>query len=251
MAARSCALPLLWALAAAHPRDSFTWQSATASIGATDPSTDCRVAALAYRHALQLQQDRAPLRHVHDALQLSAQCGQPAPTAVPRRRVGPAPPTGSIYVDYAGGDDHAAGTERSPLKTLAAALERCRATEIERSVVLRGGVHYLSATLTIDQRLNGLTIVGFPGENAWLSGGRVVAPSWRRAQGLNVSSAYVAALPGLSSVPGLNKLNYEDPQHARMVRAAVETDFQPNLTGRSGRGTRTGWSRPARWSAAC
>ena len=95
------------------------------------------------------------------------------PTAVPSRA-----PVTTIYVDYVKGDDSSAGTEAAPVKTLLHGLALIRAGRATAQagggqLILRGGVHFLNRTITLEAEDSGLSILGHPGDDVmpWISGG--------------------------------------------------------------------------------
>ena len=96
------------------------------------------------------------------ALQLDSLCGLPPPPAAappPRRRSAAADAAaagseGSIWVHPTAGDDAAAGAERSPMRTVHAAVAKARALRSTsgggaRTVVLKAGIHFLGANGTL------------------------------------------------------------------------------------------------------
>ena len=142
------------------------------------------------RFTLEMARKRAlgppgyDLSTVHDALQLGSKCGvafsepslaPPTPRAAQGRgaRGGPADVCrgACTYVDPARGDDEAAGTLDAPLRTVAAGVAAARRAAAPASVVLRGGTHWLTATLTLTPADSGLTIRGYAGERAVINGG--------------------------------------------------------------------------------
>ena len=226
-------------------RAEYHWPTGEEAIGGSVPDQDCVVAQLAYEFSLQLQPDKAPLREVFDALELGDKCGKAAPAAV--KRTPPSFPLspGALFVDAKHGSDSAKGTEASPLKTVGAALKLCEG-RADKAVVLRAGVHFLSETLIIGPSLSGLTIQNYPAEEAWLSGGVPLTASWSAHAGEGI---YVTPTT-LASVPGLNRLSFEDPLHARMTRARYPNKV-PSTTMEHGlaqsRGTE--WHKPPGWGA--
>eukprot|EP00656_Telonema_subtile_P008208 TRINITY_DN13842_c0_g1_i3.p1 TRINITY_DN13842_c0_g1~~TRINITY_DN13842_c0_g1_i3.p1 ORF type:complete len:426 (-),score=74.82 TRINITY_DN13842_c0_g1_i3:52-1329(-) len=198
----------------ARLRQEYHWPSGEEAIGGADPDQTCTVSKLAYQYGLHLQPHRAPFRELFDALELHTKCGLPIPEdgelAAPSRPLG----IEAVHVDAAIGDDLHDGSEGHALKTVAAALEMTRARG-SKSIVLRGGVHYLNETMQLGTQDSGLSIVNYPGEVPWLSGGKAVDLNW---QGTGTSGVYKASI-SLGSVPGLNRLEYSDPLHARMTRA--------------------------------
>eukprot|EP00947_MAST-08B_sp_MAST-8B-sp1_P006565 g6565.t1 len=124
------------------------------------------------------------------------------------------------------GNDANPGTESRPLKTLSKALDLARARTSQpndRIVVLRAGTHYLEATIEIGPDLSGLQLQNYPAEEVWVSGGDVLnGLQWEPADDINPPAAKVfrAKLPAsVAAVPGLNRVDFDDPLHARMSRA--------------------------------
>jgi hypothetical protein len=122
-----------------------------------------------------------------------------------------------VYVHSQLGSDSGSGSAADPFRTLETALEACRRTPNLRHVVLREGVHHLQSTLQVD--VEGLTLTNHPGEEAWISGGQPLSPVWEPAGKAGNLTIYRAHLPQTPRVLGLNRLQYEDPLHARMTRA--------------------------------
>ena len=118
----------------------------------------------------------------------------------------------SIYVDFARGDDGNAGTQASPVKTIARAVALVRAArqqqqqqQLSAAVVLRGGRHFLDATVELSPGLDDNTaFASFPGEVAELSAGASVPPAalaWAPAAAPAPAGAWSA--PFSRSVTGL------------------------------------------------
>ena len=213
-------------------REGLAWPSGTEAVGGTtDSDQDCDVAQLAYAFGLQALPELAPNRELFDALELHTKCKQPVPPPSPS---GPPPPPSfpipspgsALFVDATKGDDAGPGTEAHPLETVGAALAKARErTSIwgtdggggGRVVVLRAGVHYLAATLSVGAALSGLVIQNYPGEKAWVSGG-VPLPrlSWAPVDMAALLEhppamapsvrVYSAKLDDVARVSGLNKL---------------------------------------------
>jgi hypothetical protein len=167
-------------------------------------------------------------------------------------------------VDSKVGKDGAAGTKAAPVKTISKAVKLAAAggtVGAPFAVVLRAGIHFLSTTLQVDETLSGLTIQNYPNEEAFISGGTPITPTWSQ-----VSTS--TELPGNRSitpapnvwktkldqlaVPGLNLHTYDqkDPTHARMTRARFpnrqassgSTQWQAKL-GQTG----ATWLKPKGW----
>jgi len=164
----------------------------SASLAAADKqSFDCPARALAVEFAAHANPSlsAAHLQEIADALngspEKAAGCNVTVPpsllrerSAIPRFRpfALPAAAAGAWYVDAQRGSDSAAGTQAAPFKTVARALAASRAGGGGGgTIVLRGGTHFVAATLTLTGGDSGLTIQSFPGEEAWLSRGTPLA----------------------------------------------------------------------------
>merc|ERR1719183_2495884 len=80
----------------------------------------------------------------------------------------------AVYVDAEIGQDSNAGTEKAPLKTVAAAVAKAP----KGNVVLREGTHFLESTLQLGSENSGLTISAYPGETPVVSGGKKLEVTW-------------------------------------------------------------------------
>ena len=163
------------------------------SLAAADRSSfDCPARALAVEFAASANPSlsAAHLQEIADALNGSPEkapgCNVTVPPAllqerssIPRFRPFPLPAAeaGTYYVDFAGGADGNSGSQAAPFKTVARALAATRAGGGGGggTIVLRGGTHFVASTLTLTGADSGLTIQGFPGEEAWLSRGTPLA----------------------------------------------------------------------------
>lgn len=152
-------------------------------------------------------------RAVWDALQLdSCNTTLPAPPphtpTDPRRPLpsSPLPATGGIvYVDFVKGSDSASGTSvDDPVKTLGKAQVVARTVAKPPTIVLRGGTHYLDATLALTQADSGLTIQSYPGELATISGAsQLSGVTWEPFNVTKGSSATMSApIPNMNFVYG-------------------------------------------------
>ena len=92
-------------------------------------------------------------------------------------KVAPTPPLvlpagPKLFVHPTDGDDSAnSGAIDSPLKTIQEAIDRAAAAEPTPAVVLRGGTHYLTGQLVITHQHSDMHMLGYPGEEATVSGG--------------------------------------------------------------------------------
>lgn len=144
-------------------------------------SFDCafRQFALEYAASLQPWRGKAFADATADALNgaIEAQnCSVSLPSQ-PASRFSylplPAPGTPNVYfIDAVNGVDSSPGTISLPFRTLARGLAATRAAAgTPGTLVLRGGTFYLPAPLVLTPEDSHLTIQGYPGEEAWLSGG--------------------------------------------------------------------------------
>ena len=146
-------------------------------------SFECEWRSLALEYALTIQPSLSPALQssIHDGLELSTLCNKtfaPAPPGAPAPKRVTAPPASSLFVDFAHGDDSAAGSQASPMKTIAAAVTRARTLTPPVALILRGGVHRLDATVSLGAQDSGLSIEAFAGETPVVSSGLVLAPKW-------------------------------------------------------------------------
>ena len=115
---------------------------------------------LKFAPVLQPAISSVDLGHVFDSLELnSCNITRPPPAASPPPSP-PASPTEALFVDYENGSDAASGSEKAPLKTVAKALEAVAAKKA-LNIVLRAGVHLLSATLELTPAHSGSTLTAY------------------------------------------------------------------------------------------
>ena len=168
---------------------------------------DCKLRQLALDFALELQPDRRrdEVQAIADALNNAtyAECRNltiPAgvlPPAPPAPALPPSGAPGVFFVDYTTGSDDASGSVGAPLKTIAAAIAKIGRGSVGDSpaVVLRGGTHYLAATLELSTAHSGLRLLNYPNEQARASQTRTSLPFFKMAQYLDLSCVLLHA-PG-------------------------------------------------------
>ena len=157
-----------------------------------DPSLDCAVKNLALEFARYLIPERGQFQEAYDALQLqNCHAFLPPSARVSRKRAfsqhhGRRPPTQpqgvEIYVDASKGNDNNRGTVDQPVQTVARAvmLSRSQArSPLGTKIILREGTYFLDAVVDLGPEDSYLTIAGFPGEEAVISGGRPYLFKWR------------------------------------------------------------------------
>lgn len=190
--------------------------AATAALAARPPASfDCLYRQTMLDYAASLQPWRAPalFAGMADALNgaIEAQnCSvAPAGGAAPRaardaarfvhRALPAAGAAATFYIDAAAGDDGAAGTLAAPFKTVPRGLAATRAAApAPGTLVLRGGTYFLAAPLALGAGDANLTIQGYAGEAAWISGGAPLAPAWAP---VNTSKgSWSAPMVGITSV---------------------------------------------------
>lgn len=162
---------------------------------------DCGMRKLALDYSKTLIGDESIIRHVYDALRLRDLCKleydsiQIEATARLRHGIGPVDSRGGhhfcssssscIYVTASSGSSTMKGGTPDgsidrPWTSIHKALSYARSLMNESpvkalTIVLREGVHNLQAKpLELTEGDNGLTIMGFPGENVWISGGLTI-----------------------------------------------------------------------------
>lgn len=86
-----------------------------------------------------------------------------------------------LFVDFAVGNDSAAGTKLAPLKTIAAAVHKVPALTAPRTIWLVGeGVHQVAKRVVFGPEHSHLTIANIdPATPAIVSGGVWITPTWR------------------------------------------------------------------------
>lgn len=145
--------------------------AAALSPPASPPSLDCamrRVAAAFASRVVPRAGAGAAAGDIAAALNLDA-CGPVAaaagtPRQIPRRRPIPVDAV-HVHVGLAVADRAAGG-----VGSIEEALALVRASGA-RTIVLHAGIHYLNETMVLSAKDSGLTIMGAPGEEAWISGG--------------------------------------------------------------------------------
>lgn len=168
------------------------------------------------------------MQELHDALALQ-DCGSVFDATAfadvtPRRSELPDNTEASIFVDAAAGDDDfgVMGREDRPFKTLHAAVEHARKYHANKpeamvTVVLRGGRHYLSGTLELSADDSYTSFIGYPEEDAVITGAKKLQTDWKPFKTDGSSNIYVADLSGqVTSMPGL-RVNGKRGVRARLV----------------------------------
>lgn len=105
------------------------------------------------------------------------------------------PQAGSMfYVDATAGSDSNSGTQAAPFKTVEKGVASAKKAGSGSTVILRKGVYYLDTTVALtSEDSSGITVQSFNGEEACISGGKLITPKWmpHNVSGANI---YVADL---------------------------------------------------------
>ena len=137
-----------------------------------------------------------------------------------------------FYVDGLKGNDTNTGSVDSPLKTMTRALTLTRLAGHYSTIVLRKGTFYLTETVELDSRDKGLTIQNYQTEEVWISGGRVITPTWEKydvdpSKDINIYQADMS-LYGLGEISGL-RIDTKRGIRARYPNADPEMGFGSRL----------------------
>eukprot|EP00051_Salpingoeca_urceolata_P027355 m.481138 g.481138 ORF g.481138 m.481138 type:complete len:908 (+) comp22057_c0_seq1:176-2899(+) len=152
-----------------------------------------RETAWDYAHALKPDLTAAQAGTLYDSLHRDSITGLVCNISVADRgrparyQADAPPPPGSpvFYVAASGSSDCSdSGNDGSigkPFCHVQRGVDACRAAvggDSPCSVLLRGGVYYLGATIELTPADSFLTVAGYPGENATVSGATLLQPSW-------------------------------------------------------------------------
>ena len=202
-------------------------------------SFDCAMRKAAYAYGQKLLPRLGAFEPLYYALNLNsdechqALAGTRASDSAPSNHA--SIPPDAIYVAPAasehGTDGNGAdGSIKRPFTSIQVAADKAAAQPTgSRTVVLRGGTFYLSASIILTARHSGLRFVAHPGESPVVSGGKRLSLKWspHRVHGSSAeaqshaSNIWVADVSGqVSEIPGLQI------DGARATRARY-----PNLAG--------------------
>lgn len=160
------------ALALAPAATASKWPLRAPHASGVPASFDCAMRKAAYDYGKMRIPRMGKFESLYYALDLNdpdckAELSGPEPT----RAKGPSVPADAIYVAV-DGDDDAVGTLSAPLRSMQAAADLAASRSSgSQTVVLRGGTHYLTETLTLTPKHSGLSFVAHPGEDPVVSGG--------------------------------------------------------------------------------
>ena len=247
------------------------WKQATHSdLIKEDPnSTDCRAYMLQYEFTLRLMPERAPLRDVFDSLQLYTNCGVTPPSAtlsttffkpLSQLELSSQCSLTPVYVDANSGLDNNSGSISSPFKTIYQAVTATRVAKSLVSgsgsrtttacIVLRGGIHYLSETITFTELDSGLIMTGHIDDSpAWVSGGTLL-PSLQWTQyNPSTGNVWVADVSSLSisSIPGLQTVSISGDVPTRLFQAMYPNYDIEQFNGQLPGNREATWLKPGKF----
>lgn len=213
---------------------------------------DCGYRKLAYDYGKSLMPRHGEFSALHSALGLDVQCNGTVldakapsnPEAIQAPKLLPIPES-ALYVDYEVGSDSTYGSISSPLKTIQAAIDIIATRPIaDRTIVLRGGTHYLNRTIYLGPEHSHIRLTALQGESPVVSGGKKIDVTWRKVATPNASqNIYVSSVAGqVTEVPGL-QLDGKRATRARFpnLPAGIEAScgYGCMIAGRSGH-----WTHP-------
>ncbi len=179
---------------------------------------DCGIRRVIYERAQVLQPWRDHVS-TFDALELARLCGDsrpPRPSSASRSASPRFPitsvPEHTFYVP-------------DQWRTIRDAIEASRrvSTAQTKTIILRGGIHYLNTTLELSEtKDSNLIIMNAPGEEAWISGGKLLDPSimhW--VEEPNSGGVWMADLSNISGINSIDKVSglFSVTPHRRFTRA--------------------------------
>lgn len=206
-----------------------------------DQELECQVRLLAYQYALQIQEFRGTQTDTFNALQIDQYCDQDtynniAKTVGDKYHYRSNDPIiedetiFTVYVDPINGNDANNGTISSPYKTLKYALTMTReqkSNTLNKQIILRKGISFIENTINLSPTTfdNNLLIRGYPGEEAWISGGIFLDTKklkWTRYQTKNSSQniwkTNLSSLQNQFFNGSIGSLFTDEP-HSRLIRA--------------------------------
>ena len=210
--------------------------------GNPDKDLECQVRTLAYQYALQIQPFRGTQPDTFNALQINEYCDQDTYNNLAKtigekyhyRSNAPIIDNDTIftvYVDPINGNDKSNnGTIISPYKTLEYALKQTRlqtkSNSIFKQIILRKGISFINDTINLSPSTydNNLLIRGYPGEEAWISGGILLDTNkleWSRYETKNKSqNIWKTNLRSLQNSLFNNSIGslFTDTPHERLIR---------------------------------
>jgi len=172
---------------------------------------DCKMRFMAMDFMKKLQPFRAKesFQQLADALNgaREAKCHNvTVPTDVPDefRPIFAVPNAGSTFYVAVNGKDSNPGTKAAPFATLSKAVDATRkASAKPGTIILRAGSYLLSKVIVLGPGDSDLTVQNYNGEEAWISGAKVIHPSWKKVGDKGIYSADLSG-QGITSIKGLH-----------------------------------------------
>ena len=185
-----------------------------------------------FRSSDHFQQIADALNGAKEAQNCSVSAYKPAPMIAERGRLRRSAES-TYYVDAINGKDSNQGNMDNPFQTIGYAVNVARKQTQPSTIVLRKGTFYLTDTIELNSDDSGLTIKNYQDEEVWISGGKVIQPSWKKFDGPAGSNMYVADLSsqGISDVPGF-RVDTKRAIRARYPNADPELGFGSSLTAK-------------------
>jgi len=170
-------------------------------------SFDCAMRKFAYEYGKALIPRKGDFSELYWALNLDGSDAEHCNVTHPgddKLHMAPSAtlPPDAVFVSP-NGDADGSGSLSSPLRSLHVAVNVALYTR-SRTVVLRGGTHFLSSTLQLTPRHSALSILAYPGEEVVVSGGKELTVEWKPHNVTGKNNIWVANIHGqVDDVPGL------------------------------------------------
>eukprot|EP00729_Bicosta_minor_P016633 gene16633-4984_t len=170
-------------------------------VGGSSPTFDCNMRKLAYKYGKQL----IPRMDKFDSLWYALDLNDPTCTVelendatTEKKNANTEKPEVLAFYVHPQGDDHNDGLSvEHPVQSIQLAVDRAAASETIKTVVLRGGVHYVPETIMLGPQHSNIEIKNYPGESPEVSGGVELAnlkwTSYNTSNGANIWSADIGS----------------------------------------------------------
>lgn len=144
----------------------------------------------------------------------------------------PSPVVSPAFYVAPGGSDSNAGTAAAPFATLSHAVTTAAGSRT-KVIYLRAGTYYQASSISLGSSQNGLSILGYPGETAIISGGTPVT-HWTNNSGIwtattSASAALEFSVGGIEQTPArypVGSWNPSNPQTNWLyVQSATRSTF--------------------------
>ena len=174
------------------------WGDGNGKVGDVPASFDCAMRKAAYDFGKKLVPRQGSFEALYYALDLNSDdCHVDYDAFAGPKADDVILPADAVYVAPGGAGDGAAA---SPLGALQAAYDLA-ASRASKTVVLRGGTHFVDEPVLLTSAHSGLRVAAYPGEAPKVSGGVELDVAWKRVKGSDVN-LYVSDVD-VDDVPGL------------------------------------------------